>query len=575
METVYLIILLIALFSIIHSEKNIKKKKIEETLNLIKTENSNIESLINTFNDSFSFLEKELFTQNIINPLEIENKNKNIFKPLSPSLENLIMKHNEPFEWNLLVSKNKPPSERKGQSSIIIDNYLIIFGGCDLEDNCFNDLYFFDLQKRFWEKIICEGEIPSSRQFHTANLYGNKMIIYGGNKGSDLKNDLYSFDIIKRQWKKLNYKNQLNEGRKGHNAIIDNKGRLFVFGGYTSKGYSNDIFIINLLEEKFETINVKGNVPSPRENFIFEFGNNYIYLFGGFHEGGSLNDLYKFNTENFLWESIELENYPQSKEGFSSIIIGDEIYINGGCDYKTKSCSGKTYVFNLKDQQFTEIKSKIIQPRYHSSFNFYRGNLIIFGGCEFDKKCFNDIYKMNITYICPNNCNNNGYCNEKIGCICYNNFYESDCSKKVICGNDCNNRGKCLLNGNCKCEHFYTGKNCEINLGCEKNCTSEKNGICDMKKNICICNEGFEGEYCQNEIKEKLNFYGNQNNTIQMEEQQILIQEYSKTGKNKNLKLLKDMKNSFNFIILTAIFIFVFCCYTFNFIIKQKEMKNE
>ena len=184
---------------------------------------------------------------------------------------------------------------------------------------------------------------------------------------------------------------------------------------------------------------------------------------------------------------------------------------------------------------------------------------------------------MNITNLCPNNCNKNGYCNKKIGCICYNNFYENDCSKKVICGNDCNKRGKCLLNGYCECNKFYTGKTCEINLGCKRNCTSEKNGFCDMKKNICICKKGFEGEYCQNEIKDLFNYSESQNNIIQMEEQQILIQEYSQTvgNKNKNLKILNDIKSSYNFIILTGIFIFILCCYAFNLVIKQKEMKNE
>ena len=587
METVYLILFLI-LFPIFKNEKITHKKKIESTLNEIKTENSKLESLINSFSNSFISLTQELNNNNIINNIENSNfikEKKPKFSPLNPKIDNLIMKHNEPFEWNLLPSKNKPPSERKGECSIIVDNYLIIFGGCDLEDNCYNDLYFFDLQNRFWEKIKIKNEIPSPRQFHSCNLYGNKIIIYGGNKGSDLKNDLFSFDIEKRKFKRLTFKNQKNEGRKNHKGIIDNKGRLFIFGGYTLKGYSNDLFIINLINEEFENINIRGNIPNSRSNFIFEYINNYIYLFGGFHEGGSLNDLYKFNTETFLWESIQNSNFPKSKEGFSSISIENEIYIFGGCDYKSQSCSGETFVFNILDNTFTQIKSKIIQPRFHSSFNFYRGNLIIFGGCELDKKCFNDIYKMNITNLCPNNCNYNGFCNKKIGCICYESFFESDCSKKVICQNDCNKRGKCLLNGKCDCNKFYTGKNCEINLGCIKNCTSEKNGFCNMEKNICICNQGFEGEYCQNQVNQSLfefNFNETKNekekeNKVLMNEQQILIQEYTKElNKNsKNLKLLNEISNRYNFIVLIAVFIIVLCCYIFTKIINEKEIKSE
>ncbi len=184
---------------------------------------------------------------------------------------------------------------------------------------------------------------------------------------------------------------------------------------------------------------------------------------------------------------------------------------------------------------------------------------------------------MNITNLCPNNCNSNGFCNKKIGCICYESFFESDCSKKVICQNDCNKKGKCLLNGKCNCNKFYTGKNCEINLGCIKNCTSEKNGFCNMDKNICICNQGFEGEFCQNQVNESLFQFKEKENKVLMNEQQILIQEYTKElNKNsKNLKLLNEISNRYNFIVLIAVFIIVLCCYIFTKIINEKEIKSE
>ena len=52
METVYLILFLI-IFPIIKNEKTLHQKKIELKLNEIKTENSKLESLINSFSNSF------------------------------------------------------------------------------------------------------------------------------------------------------------------------------------------------------------------------------------------------------------------------------------------------------------------------------------------------------------------------------------------------------------------------------------------------------------------------------------------------------------------------------------------
>ena len=62
-----------------------------------------------------------------------------------------------------------------------------------------------------------------------------------------------------------------------------------------------------------------------------------------------------------------------------------------------------------------------------------------------------------------------------------------------------------------------------------------------------------------------------------MNEQQILIQEYSKVlNKNsKNLKLLNEISMRYNFIVLIGIFIIVLCCFVFKKIISEKEIKSE
>ena len=76
METVYLTLFLL-LFPIFKNEKITHKNKIESTLNEIKTENSKLESLINSFSNSFISLKQELNKNNIINNnsnIKIEKK---------------------------------------------------------------------------------------------------------------------------------------------------------------------------------------------------------------------------------------------------------------------------------------------------------------------------------------------------------------------------------------------------------------------------------------------------------------------------------------------------------------------
>jgi len=50
------------------------------------------------------------------------------------------------LEWTPLMGKNSYPQKRRGHSSIVLDNYIIFFGGCYLDLQCFNDVYFFNME---------------------------------------------------------------------------------------------------------------------------------------------------------------------------------------------------------------------------------------------------------------------------------------------------------------------------------------------------------------------------------------------------------------------------------------------
>lgn len=300
----------------------------------------------------------------------------------------------------------------------------------------------------------------------------------------------------------LEFKNKLKTGRTGHGAAIDNNGQMFIFGGYTDKGYSNELFIIDLVNQQFNfDISTMGLAPSPRESFVFQSINNKIVLFGGFHEGGVLNDLYFLNLTSLAWETIKpITPSPPPMAGMASTVIGNKIYITGGCDYRSRKCGSSTFIFDTDALSWTTIRLTneidIYPSRGEFSLNFFRGNLVIFGGCDMYIECYSDIYVMNITNKCPFNCSNNGICNEKVGCVCNEGFFGGDCGKKVKCLNDCGGNGICGTNGICRCDKGFKGKGCEINVHCVNNCTDENHGICDYENELCVCKEGFSGIDC-------------------------------------------------------------------------------
>lgn len=321
----------------------------------------------------------------------------------------------------------------------------------------------------------------------------------------------------------LEFKNKLKTGRTGHGAAIDNNGQMFIFGGYTDKGYSNELFIIDLVNQQFNfDTSTIGLTPSPRESFVFHSINNKIILFGGFHEGGVLNDLYFLNLTSLAWETIKPTTpSPPPMAGMASTVIGNKIYITGGCDYRSRKCGSSTFVFDTDALSWTTIRLTneidIYPSRGDFSLNYFRGNLVIYGGCDVYTECYSDIYVMNITNKCPFNCSNNGICNEKVGCVCKEGFFGADCGKKVKCLNDCGGNGICGINGICRCNNGFKGKGCEINVHCINNCTDENHGVCDYENEQCVCKEGFSGEDC------------NILNIMQQESGAILIEVNKKT----------------------------------------------
>ncbi|XP_017328289.1 tenascin-N isoform X2 [Ictalurus punctatus] len=90
--------------------------------------------------------------------------------------------------------------------------------------------------------------------------------------------------------------------------------------------------------------------------------------------------------------------------------------------------------------------------------------------------------------MCPDNCNNNGYCVDG-RCVCHAGYTGHDCGL-LICPDDCNDKGHCV-DGKCVCFEGFSGDTCSM-----QNCPSDckENGRC-IDGN-CHCDEGFFGNDC-------------------------------------------------------------------------------
>lgn len=101
---------------------------------------------------------------------------------------------------------------------------------------------------------------PTARGYHTANMVGAKLIVYGGSDGQECFRDVWVFDVDTEVWKMVPMDPPLPAGstpplagvrgkvsfqRLSHTATIVGS-YLFVVGGHDGVEYSSEVLLLNL-----------------------------------------------------------------------------------------------------------------------------------------------------------------------------------------------------------------------------------------------------------------------------------------------------------------------------------------
>jgi len=140
------------------------------------------------------------------------------------------------------------------------------------------------------------------------------MIIFGGGSGIIMReymNGVYSYDFIDNSWECLEVKGDVPCGRSFHSAVI-HQNTLIIFGGWwmTEKSskrkeyYSNELFQFNLEIKTWSQIPVSGNPPGPRNRHSCVMLNinakDVLIFFGGNYYDQKSRKGYFYNTAYML-----------------------------------------------------------------------------------------------------------------------------------------------------------------------------------------------------------------------------------------------------------------------------------
>ena len=170
------------------------------------------------------------------------------------------------LNWTTIATSGDRPAARYDHSAVLHAGEMFVFGGVSSDPGksiiIYNDLIVLLLaagaSQWRWTNVMSLGsktDAPAPRHKHTANMYLNYMLVFGGRDNSDAYlNDMYFFNLEKQSngafasWQKVKYTGVLNgepENRADHaSAVVGDK--LYITGGSSSFGAIKSVEIYPL-----------------------------------------------------------------------------------------------------------------------------------------------------------------------------------------------------------------------------------------------------------------------------------------------------------------------------------------
>ncbi|CAI2191165.1 9876_t:CDS:2, partial [Funneliformis geosporum] len=173
---------------------------------------------------------------------------------------------------------------RFGHSTVLVDNKLYFFGGS--LGPCTNDVFYLDLSQQF------NAENPPWTDLTSNSGIGFKIMRNQNNEDSFISL-VYEFNLKSGQWIIPVIKGNVPARRREFQAVADDLGSIYVFGGGADKSIGSNITQIFNDMAILNTVNLTWsygpivNAPTPRVDYtatllsdgviVYIGGREYIY----------------------------------------------------------------------------------------------------------------------------------------------------------------------------------------------------------------------------------------------------------------------------------------------------------
>jgi len=260
--------------------------------------------------------------------------------------------------WEEVRTSGKHPARRSYHSAVMWGDKMIVCGGQDLNEGPQSGLWSIEIGQfghESWEKLEVEDKGGFSR--HTAILYHNKMYVFGGTNGYEEFNRTLILDLKSLTWSELKAENDLPPPLDSHTGILyetETQHSMIVFGGYSHGERTNQVYSLDLDTLKWAHLKTSGNCPEIRSSHSASVYKDQLFIFGGIsEESEKLNDFWSFDLKTHKWTQVNaLGDCPSGRSGHSCVVYRDLFVLFGGMKDITKE-TNDMYSYNVRNNTWT------------------------------------------------------------------------------------------------------------------------------------------------------------------------------------------------------------------------------
>ena len=287
--------------------------------------------------------------------------------------------------WVQAASTGPDPREGAGMTYDRMRNKVVLFGGYNYVNNkqiFYDDTWEWD--GRAWRKVS-SGVVPGRRDMGLAfDLRRGKVVMFGGYSSQGSTGNIYFADTWEwdgKVWLKINKPGP--PGRRGHGMAYDFQlGKTVLFGGesYDPKTGAKTWGDMWTWDGGCWSPVVFQD-PSPREKFAMAYdpGRRKVVLYGGI--GGSVL------SDTWEWDGVSWRKPPSSSPGpgpltgHAMAYDGTGIILFGGSsDALNKKCKSETWRWDGKVWSMVSSTGPYPRARFSMVYDKRRKNVVLFGG---------------------------------------------------------------------------------------------------------------------------------------------------------------------------------------------------